>query len=268
MNAKKKTYFASDFHLGIDARLPSEDRERQIVRWLESIQDDAEAIYLVGDVFDFWFEYQKVVPKGYVRLLGKLAELSDAGVPMYFFIGNHDMWMFRYFEEELGIPTYRKPIIREIHGKTFFIGHGDGLGPGDHGYKLIKKVFANRVCQWLFERLHPNFGIKLANFWSGKSRAINPETASFLGEENEWLVAYANRKLDTVDVDYFVFGHRHLPIDYLLKNGRSRYLNLGEWMNYNSYAVFDGTDIQLQFFENEQGVIYGNHSATKQEAKQ
>jgi UDP-2,3-diacylglucosamine hydrolase len=254
---KKKTYFASDFHLGVDARISSKEREKQLVRWLDQIKVDAEAIYLVGDVFDFWFEYNTVVPKGYVRLLGKLAELRDQGIPIYFFIGNHDMWMFRYFEEEFDIPIYRAPISREIHGKLFFIGHGDGLGPGDHGYKFIKKVFANRVCQFLFEWLHPNLGIGLANFWSGKSRAANPEEGEFYGPDKEWLITYANKKLDTVAADYFIFGHRHLPIDYTLKNGHSRYINLGEWMNYNSYAVFDGENLELQFFENDQGKIYG-----------
>lgn len=254
-----KTYFASDFHLGVPGQLSSRERERQIVRWLDQIAVDAQAIYLVGDVWDFWFEYKTVVPKGTIRLLGKLAELRDADIPIHFFTGNHDMWMFRYLDDELGIPIHREPIIQEINGKTFFIGHGDGLGPGDHGYKLIKKVFANRVCQWLFERLHPNFGIGLANFWSQKSRAYNPEEVKFLGEENEWLVAYANRKLDTITADYFVFGHRHLPIDYTLKNGKSRYINLGEWLNFNSYAVFDGQDLQLQFFENPDGKIFGNN---------
>ena len=165
----KKTYFASDFHLGINARLSSLDRERQICRWLDLVSQDAEAIYLVGDVFDYWFEYKSVIPKGFSRILGKLAEVRDKNIPIYFFTGNHDMWMFRYFEDELGIPIYRQPIIREIHGKTFFIGHGDGLGPGDYGYKMIKKIFANKTCQWLFARLHPNFGLWLMNFFSGKS---------------------------------------------------------------------------------------------------
>ncbi|GJM36104.1 MAG: UDP-2,3-diacylglucosamine hydrolase [Saprospiraceae bacterium] len=264
MSTNKKTYFASDFHLGIDAKTSSVERERQIVRWLAMVSKDAEAIYLAGDLFDFWFEYKRVIPKGYVRLLGKLAELSDQGISLYFFTGNHDMWMFRYFEEELGIPTYRQPIVREIHGKTFFIGHGDGLGPGDYGYKFIKKIFANPVCQWLFERLHPNFGIWLANFWSGKSRAVNAELPVFQGEEGEWLISYANQKLDTLNADYFIFGHRHLPIDYLLKNGRSRYINLGEWMNFNSYAVFDGSEVQLKFFENDQGIICGNMQQANQ----
>ncbi|HMQ49630.1 MAG TPA: UDP-2,3-diacylglucosamine diphosphatase [Saprospiraceae bacterium] len=252
----KKTYFASDFHLGIDARLSSQDRERQIVRWLDRISSEAEALYLVGDLFDFWFEYKKVVPKGYIRLLGKLAELRDNGLPIYFFTGNHDMWMFDYLEKELGIPTFRQPVVHEIAGKTFFIGHGDGLGPGDHGYKLIKKIFANPLCQWLFERLHPNFGIALAHFWSGKSREAT-EVAGFLGADKEWLIAYANRKLDQVAADYFIFGHRHLPIDFTLKNSRSRYINLGEWLHHNSYAVFDGKNLSIEFFENEHGKVFG-----------
>lgn len=247
--SKKKTYFASDFHLGSDAKFTSRERERQLVQWLDQIKEDAEALYLVGDVFDFWFEYSTVVPKGYVRLLGKLAELRDDGLPIYFFIGNHDMWMFKYFEEEMGIPIYRKPIIREIHGKTFFIGHGDGLGPGDHGYKMIKKIFANPVCQWLFARLHPNFGIKLANFWSNKSREANKHENQFLGEDKEWLIAYCNRKLETLDIDYFVFGHRHLPIDHLLKNGKTRYVNLGDWLNFYSYAVYDGEELRLEYYD-------------------
>ncbi len=258
MNSRQNIYFASDFHLGVDARRSSRERERQIVRWLDEIKADAAAIYLVGDVFDFWFEYKRVVPKGYVRLLGKLAELRDAGIPIYFFIGNHDMWMFRYFEEEMGIPIYRRPVLREHGGKVFFIGHGDGLGPGDYGYKFIKKVFANPFCQWLFERLHPNFGIRLANFFSGKSREANHEPPDFLGEDQEWLIAYANEQLDRLEVDYFVFGHRHLPIDHTLKNGRSRYINLGEWMTFNSYAVFDGETMEIKFFENEEGRVFGN----------
>ncbi len=253
--SKEKIYFASDFHLGIDAKYTSAERERQIVRWLDMIKADAAEIYLLGDVFDFWFEYATVVPKGYVRLLGKLAELRDAGIPIYFFIGNHDMWMFRYFEEELDIPIYRKPIVRELLGKTFFIGHGDGLGPGDLGYKFIKKVFANPVCQWLFARLHPNFGIGLANFWSQKSREANKIEKAFYGPEKERLLAYANRKLDLQPADFYVFGHRHFPIDYTLKDGKSRYINLGEWMNFNSYAVFDGENVEIKFFENE-GATY------------
>ena len=241
---QEKIYFASDFHLGIDASLTSRDRERQIVRWLDQIQVDAKAIYLVGDIFDFWFEYKRAVPKGYVRLFGKLAELRDLGIQIYFFTGNHDMWMFRYFEDELDIPIYRKPIQVTMSGKQFLIGHGDGLGPKDYGYKILKKVLANPFCQWCYESLHPNFGLWLMQFSSGSSRNISPAKHQFLGEENEWLVAYCHRKLETLDIDFFIFGHRHLPIDYLLKNGKSRYINLGEWMNFNSYAVFDGNNLE------------------------
>ncbi|MCR9289299.1 MAG: UDP-2,3-diacylglucosamine diphosphatase [Bacteroidetes bacterium] len=254
-----KTYFVSDFHLGINAKLSSHDRERLICKWFDEVKNDASEIYLVGDVFDYWFEYRRVIPKGFSRLFGKLAELRDMGIPIYFFTGNHDMWMFRYFEEEFDIPIYRKPVIREINGQKFFIGHGDGLGPGDYGYKFIKKVFSNKFCQWLFERLHPDFGLWLMRFWSGKSReATAPEEAGFLGEEKEWLIAYCHRKLETLDIDYFIFGHRHLPIDYTLKNGQSRYINLGDWLYHNSYAVFDGNNLEIRFFENESGNSFGN----------
>lgn len=258
---RRKTYFASDFHLGISGRLPARERERQIVRWLEFIEPDAEAIYLVGDVFDFWFEYASVVPRGHTRVLGKLAALRDKGVPIYYFTGNHDMWVFSYFEKELDIPTYREPILREIHGKTFYIGHGDGLGPGDYGYKILKKVFAHPLSHWLFARLHPNFSFYLANYWSGRSRRANPGEKQFLGEENEWLLQYANEKLEEIAADYYIFGHRHLPIDHTLKDGQARYINLGEWVNFNSYAVFDGEKLQLGFFEQPSPVIYGNNSA-------
>ncbi len=255
-----KIYFASDFHLGIDVKYSSKEREKQIVAWLDSIKDDAEEIYLVGDLFDFWFEYKRVIPKGYVRLLGKLAELSDTGIKLFFFTGNHDMWLFKYFEEELNIPTYRAPIVKEIKGKQFFIGHGDGLGPGDHGYKFIKKVFNNPLCQWLFARLHPNFGIALANFCSGTSRNSSKDENKYLGPKEEWLIQFCEEESKKTEADFFIFGHRHLPIDYLLSNKKSRYVNLGDWMNYNSYAVFDGETLSLAFYENDDPIIHGKQS--------
>ena len=244
----KKTYFASDFHLGVDASLTSQAREQQVVRWLDMVAQDAEAIYLLGDLFDFWFEYKTVVPKGYVRLLGKLAELSDNGIPIYFFTGNHDMWVFKYFEEELGIKTYREPIEREIHGKKFIIGHGDGLGPGDYGYKFIKSVFANKLAQWAFARLHPNFAMRLGHYFSGTSRHNNRESNVFLGSDKEWLCIYANEMIKKKEVDFFIFGHRHIAIRHLLENGRSWYINLGEWLSGSPYAVFDGEEVHLKYF--------------------
>ncbi|HHM20521.1 MAG TPA: UDP-2,3-diacylglucosamine diphosphatase [Bacteroidetes bacterium] len=253
----QKTYFVSDFHLGAQGRLDSRERERQIVRWLDEIRANAGELYLVGDVFDYWFEYDRAVPKGFVRLLGKLAELRDGGLPIYFFTGNHDMWMFRYLDEELGIPIYRQPVVRQINGKRFFIGHGDGLGPGDYGYKFIKAVFGHPFNQWLFARLHPNFGLWLMRYFSGSSRQSRPPLGNFKGENGERLVQFCNDRLDKEYFDYFVFGHRHLPIDYTLKNGKSRYINLGEWLHFNSYAVFDGENMEVKFFENDSATVFG-----------
>ena len=240
-----RTYFASDFHLGVDALETSAEREKRIVNWLDRISDDAQAIYLVGDLFDYWFEYGEAVPKGFTRLLGKLADLKDRGIELFVFTGNHDMWMFGYFENELGIPVYKAPITREIGGKRFLIGHGDGLGPGDHGYKFIKKVFASPVSQWLFARIHPNTGIKLMKFFSGQSRDYTA-VPEFLGEDKEWLIQYCKRKLETEDIDYFVFGHRHIPIVHDLPNGKSKYINLGDWLTHYTYGVFDGESFELR----------------------
>lgn len=243
----KKIYFASDFHLGVPDAESSLKREKLLVKWLEEIRTDAAEIYLVGDLFDFWFEYDTAVPRGFTRFLGKLAELSDAGIPIHIFTGNHDMWMFGYLEKELNITLYREPIVREYFGKRFFIGHGDGLGPGDHGFKMIKKVFANKMSQWLFAKLHPDWGIKLANYWSGTSRESNNDEV-FLGEENEWLFQFAKEKLQSEYVDYFIFGHRHLPLDLKVGNN-SRYINLGDWISHNTYAVFDGEKLELKKYK-------------------
>ena len=254
-------YFASDFHLGIDLQRTSREREELICNWLEDIRRDAQEIYLLGDLFDFWFEYQSVVPRGFVRLLGKLAEIRDGGIPITVFTGNHDMWLFNYFEEELNIPVVRNPIRRNYDGKKFLIGHGDGLGPGDKGYKRLKKIFANPFCQWLFARLHPNFGFAMARYWSNTSREHTKED-TFLGPEKEWLIRYCEDQIKTADIDYFIFGHRHMPIDCTLSNGHSRYINLGDWMTHFTYAVFDGEQLRLRFFlpDNEAQLIKINLS--------
>ena len=245
----KKVYFASDFHLGVPNKVQSLLREKKLVQWLSDIEKDAQHIFLVGDVFDFWFEYKTVVPRGYTRLLGKLASLADAGIQIHYFTGNHDMWTFGYLEEELGLKVYRNPIEVCINKQQFYIGHGDGLGPGDNGYKFIKKVFASPISQWLFARLHPNFGIGLANFWSGKSRAANgPIDEIFLGEEKEWLIIYCKEVLEKKHYDYFIFGHRHLLLDVTLPSN-SRYINLGDWFKNAHFGVFNGVTLQLEKYE-------------------
>ncbi|MBV9987566.1 MAG: UDP-2,3-diacylglucosamine diphosphatase [Chitinophagaceae bacterium] len=243
--AGKKIYFLSDFHLGAPDYSSSLQREKKIVRFLDSIRHDAAEIFIVGDIFDFWYEYRKVVPKGYVRLLGKLAELTDAGIAIHVFVGNHDMWMSGYFEKELNIPVYHQPKTFDWNGKKFYLGHGDGLGPADYGYKFIKKIFRSPVCQWLFGQLHPSWGIGLANYFSRKSREKTGNSdEKFLGEENEWLAVYCKDILKHEHFDYFIFGHRHLPLDLPLP-GSSRYINLGDWIRSFTYAVFDGDTVKL-----------------------
>lgn len=251
MNPSGKIYFASDLHLGTPNPQSSQTRERLFVDWLHTIEQDATEIYILGDIFDFWHDYKTVVPRGYVRLLGKLAAMSDAGIPIHIFTGNHDLWMYGYFEQELGVKVYHKAIVKTLYGKTFMIGHGDGLGPNDTGYKLLKRVFTNRINQFLFRWLHPDLGIPLAGYFSYKSRfghADGQAPEQFLGNEREWLVQYCQRKLSEKHYDYFLFGHRHLPLDIQL-NKESRYINTGDWLQYKSYAVFDGTNVELKYFK-------------------
>jgi len=244
---RDKLYFASDIHLGAGGYAKTREREDRFVRWLDTIKADAAELFLMGDVFDFWFEYKTVVPRGYIRLLGKLAELSDAGVKLYFFKGNHDMWMFDYFEKELNATIISNELIIERNGKKFFLHHGDGLGPGDHFYKTMKKIFRSKFCQWLFARIHPNLGIGIANKWSQQSRIANGKDTEKMNLQQEWLVIYCREVLKTTHYDYMVFGHRHIPLEVELE-GNSRYINLGEWVNYYSYGVFDGKTFKLEYF--------------------
>ncbi len=248
-SSKKKIYFASDFHLGAPDYETSLVREKKIVDWLNHIESSAKEIYLVGDIFDFWFEYKRAVPRGFVRLLGKIAELTDKGIPVILFTGNHDMWIFDYLPKEIGVVLHREPITKEYFGKKYFIGHGDGLGPGDKGYKFLKKVFANKFCQWSFARLHPNFGIWLADKSSKTSRAkTGSDDEQFLGEENEWLVQFCKEELTKQHIDYFVFGHRHLPLEIDLGQN-SMYYNLGEWINYCTYLEVGEDGVELKVWK-------------------
>ena len=245
--SKTKIYFASDFHLGVPTHAESLEREKKIISWLDEIKEDAKSLYLLGDIFDFWFEYKAVVPKGFVRLLGKLAELSDNETDIFLIKGNHDLWMHDYLPKEVGIQIIENKTILSENGKKIFLAHGDGLGPGDFGYKMIKKIFTNKMCQWLFTRLHPNFGLGIAHFWSKRSRiANNKNPEQFLGEEKEWLVSYCQEKQKENPVDYYIFGHRHLPLEIEIDT-KAKYINLGDWIHHNSYAVFDGENLILEY---------------------
>ena len=245
----KKVYFLSDFHLGAPNDTESRKREDRLVRFLQDARKDAGIIFIVGDIFDFWFEYKTVVPKGFVRILGTLAQIADEGIQLHIFTGNHDLWMQDYLSKELNAKLYFEPQTFTIQNKQFLIGHGDGLGPGDEGYKRLKKIFTNPICQWLFRWLHPDAGIQLANYFSRKSRAKTGNADElFLGEEKEWLILYTKEKAKTMAVDFFIFGHRHYAIDLKISD-KSRYINLGDWIRLNTYAVFDGTDLQLLTWE-------------------
>lgn len=245
--SEKKIYFASDVHLGAPALNNNRERELLFVSWLDSIKNKADKLFLMGDVFDFWFEYKKAVPRGHTRFLGKLSELSDLGVDIHFFTGNHDFWVFDYLQNECGLTVHYQPEKTELYGKKFFLGHGDGLGNYDKGYKILKKIFTNRFLQWCFHRLHPNFGIWLALKWSKQSRLKDNgtvEAEEFRGEDNEWLVLFSKDVLKAEYFDYFIFGHRHCPADITIGEN-SRYINLGDWITHFTYAVYDGNAVKL-----------------------
>jgi UDP-2,3-diacylglucosamine hydrolase len=248
LNTSKKIYFASDQHFGAPTAEKSKVREKKFITWLDAIKNDAQEIFLLGDLFDFWFEYKTVVPKGFIRVLGKLAELKDSGIIIHFFVGNHDLWMKDYFEKELNIPIYRKPTEFTFNNKLFLIGHGDGLGPGDKGYKRMKKVFTNPFSNWLYKWLHPDIGMRLAQYLSLKNKLISgDEDIKFLGEENEWLVQYCKKKLTQKKYDFFVFGHRHLPMEIAVSEN-SKYINTGDWITHFTYGEFDGNQFNLKTY--------------------
>ncbi|XOD68893.1 MAG: UDP-2,3-diacylglucosamine diphosphatase [Flavobacteriales bacterium AspAUS03] len=242
----KKAYFASDQHFGALDVVSSRRREQQFVRWLEQIKADAQILFLLGDVFDFWFEYREVVPKGFVRTLGKLAEMNDHGIRIIFFVGNHDLWLKEYLPEEIGAMIFYEKTDCLIDEKLFLIGHGDGLGPVDVRYKRLKRLFTNRWACFLFRWLHPDLGVRFGRYLSLKNKANRGYVNSpFLGEDKERLILYAKRKLKEKAYDFFIFGHRHLPSDIAL-SPQSRYINLGDWMQHFTYAEYDGRDIQLK----------------------
>jgi UDP-2,3-diacylglucosamine hydrolase len=253
LNTGKKYYFASDFHLGIPDHESSLVREKMLVNWLDAIKGDATEVYLMGDVFDFWFEYRTVVPKGYIRLLGKIAELTDGGIPVHLFTGNHDIWAFGYLEKEIGLKIHRGPETVKLGSKTFFLSHGDGLGPGDTGYKFLKKVFSCRFNQWLFRWLHPDLGARMGLYFSGKSRLANVvkenKKESVNRIEDEMLYKYVVDQVKNGNAaDFYIFGHRHLPVSVELNNG-ARMVILGDWLTNFTYAESDGSDLTLKTYK-------------------
>lgn len=243
----KKVFFASDFHLGALSTSESISRERIIVQWLKSIREETGALFLVGDLFDFWFEYKKVVPKGFSRLLAEISRFVDDGILVYVFTGNHDIWMFDYLQEEVGVKVLTQPHLFEINGTKYFVGHGDGLGPGDHKFKFLKKVFTFPMFQWMFRWLHPDIGVALAQTWSNHSRT-NPEDEVFMGEDKERLVTFAKEQLNIHPAQYYIFGHRHLPMTIDIGQG-AFYINLGDWIYNYTYLEVDGTQVELKKYK-------------------
>jgi len=232
--------------LGLPTLKESLPREKLFITWLDQIKPETTELYLLGDIFDFWFEYRRVVPKGYVRFLGKIAEFTDKGIPVHFFSGNHDVWMFDYFQKELNVTVHHKPVIKELLGKQFFLAHGDGLGPGDTGYKLLKSIFTSPTLQWLFAKIHPNFSLWFGNQWSVSSRYSKEITHVFRGED-ELITRFTRIELQKNFYDFFIFGHWHSPVIYPL-NQNSNLVILGDWLVNNTYSAWDGTSFKLMQF--------------------
>ncbi len=236
----KYVYFASDFHFGIPDQETSRKREIAVCQWLENIQQDAHCIFLLGDIWDAWMEYKRVIPKGTTRFLGKLAQLSDAGIQLFIFTGNHDLWMRDYFKQELNIEIIHTHQTFQLNQKIVHMGHGDGIGPGDKRYKFLKALLRNPACQWIYRQIHPDIGLGLAKFFSELGPKHKYEEIEFLGEEKEFQMLYAKKLLETSHYDYFIFGHRHIP-NLLLLNNKSYYVNLGDWLQYKTYARLGDT---------------------------
>ena len=246
----KNIYFLSDAHLGSLAIEHRRTQERRLVNFLDSIKHKAEAVYLLGDMFDFWHEYRTVVPKGYTRLLGKISELTDLGVEVHYFYGNHDLWQNDYFEKECGMTIHRKEEVVELYGKTFFLAHGDGLGTTERGFRFIRAMFHNRICQKLFAAVHPRWGMAFGLEWARRSRLkrTDGKEPPYQGEKNETLVSFAKEYLKThPDINFFLFGHRHIELDLMLRR-ETRLLILGDWISLFTYAVFDGENMFLETF--------------------
>ena len=248
MPEKGKIYFVSDVHLGAPALKNNHEREMLFVRWLDEIKEDVSELYLVGDIFDFWYEYKKVVPRGFTRVLGRIADLTDRGIPVHFFTGNHDVWVFDYLPTETGVILHTNEYITELGGKKFFLAHGDGLDAGDKGYLLLKKIFTSKTLQWLFSRIHPNFALGLGHTWSKSSRLAKMDSEEEFKVKNEGMYKFAESFLEKEWVDYFIFGHRHKMVDVEM-NKNVHFILLGDWIKHFSYGVFDGEKFELKTYK-------------------
>ncbi len=249
----KKLYFVSDLHLGYPNARESRQREKIFLQWLDSIEKDAHALFLLGDIFDFWFDYKHAVPKNFVRMLGKLARMSDQGIEIYFFYGNHDMWIKDYFKEETGMKIIPDDLLLDINHTLYtYMAHGDGLGPGDRSYKWLKKLFRSKTAQFFYRWLHPDLGIPLAGFFSRLSRSSeNPDIKKFMGAEKEHLIIHSKKLMKNLPKPvYFIYGHRHHVIEYPIDN-QAVYINIGDWIEHYTYAECDGQKITLKKFEPE-----------------
>ena len=244
----KKVYFLADAHLGSKSHRDSLETERKLCRWLDFVKKDAASIYLMGDIFDYWFEYRYVVPKGFTRLLGKIAEVTDSGVDVHFFIGNHDIWLTDYLTTECGMILHFEPLIVDISGKKFFLAHGDGMGDDSRSFNFLRRVFHSKFLRKCFSAIHPRWTIPLAHAWSGSSREKGG-IIDYLGEDNEYLIRFSKEKLkNNPDINYFIFGHRHILLNLPISE-QSRVVILGDWITLFSYAEFDGESLQLKIWE-------------------
>ncbi len=243
-------YFASDFHLGLPAGSQPVEREKKVVSWLNSVRGNAKAIYLLGDIFDFWWEYKLVVPKGFTRFLGTISSLTDSGIPVHFFTGNHDMWVGDYLTKECGMTIHTGPLTSVFDGQVFHLAHGEGLGTKDVFYKLLLALFRNKPLRKMYSALHPYIGIGIGQKWSLNSRLGKGIMLEFMGEEKEDLVRYARSVLKNQEIDYFIFGHRHLAKNFRLKEG-PEIIFLGDWIKSGSYAEWDGSRLIFRKVEDK-----------------
>ncbi len=239
-----KAYFLGDFHFGSPNYKQSKKRELKILSFLNSIESDLKELFLLGDIFDFWYEYKEVVPKGFTRFLGKISQLSDKGINIHLILGNHDMWVLDYFQKELGMNVHHDIIKIRINNNLLMVGHGDGIGKGDFGYKFLKLIFKNKILRFLYRCIHPDIGIKLGIFLSNRKKI---GTKDYSISNNERIYNYCKQIESNSHHDYYIFGHSHQSIERKINNN-SKYINVGDWIKNSNYLVVKNEQIKLKSF--------------------